>query len=247
MRIPLWLVIFSFPIFARAGGSVDFDFHAKPLLQKSPALYKFVEEALDVSKTGDGVRLGKDAGPDEGKRVPPFTFEAKPKSYLGAFVFVLTIDQTEDGLPKVTIQPIWPPHSSAAIQSANASPAPKRPILEAGKNYSESDLKAIEGQARDYISSLIPLGADLETARATLKAGAFEDIEYNAHSGVILPQDVATKRGITQPIGTQSIVITLAKVMEPKIPMVLYLFVFLGFDAQGKLIAIEPLSEIDAP
>lgn len=226
---------------------MDFDFHAKPLLQKSPALYKFVEEALDVSRTGDGVRLGKDAGADEGKRIPPFTFEAKPKSYLGAFVFILTIDETADGLPKVTIQPIWPPHSSAAIQSANASPAPKRPVLKAGKNYSESDLKAIEGQAKDYISSLIPLGTDIGTARATLKSQAFEDVEYNAHSGFVLPQGAEAKNGVIQPIGTQSIVITLAKVEEPNIPMVLYLFVFLGFDAQGKLIAIEPLSEIDSP
>lgn len=226
---------------------MDFDFHAKPLLQKSPALYNFVEETLDVSRTGDGVRLGKDAGPDEGKRIPPFTFEAKPKSYLGAFIFVLTIDETTDGLPKVTIQPIWPPHSSAAIQGANASPAPKRPILEAGKNYSESDLKAIEGQAKDYISSMIPLGTDIGTARAALKSQAFEDIQYNAHAGIILPQDVAVERGIAQPNGSQSIIITLAKVQEPKMPMVLYLFIFLGFDAQGKLIAIEPLSEIDSP
>ncbi|HEY8902754.1 MAG TPA: hypothetical protein VIM48_03545, partial [Chthoniobacterales bacterium] len=192
------------------------------------------------------VRPGKNADPDEGKWIPPFTFEAKPKSGLGAPVFILTIDQTADGLPSVTIKPIWPPHNSAAIQEV-ATPGPKRPTLEAGRNYSESEIKAIEAQAKDYIASLVPLGTDIQTARATLKSQAFEDIEYNANSGVILPQSIATKKGINQPIGTQSIRITLCKTPEPKVPMVWYLFVFLGFDAQGKLTAIEPVSDIDAP
>jgi len=123
MKTLLSLLLFLLPLCAKAGGSVEFDYHAKPLLQKDPSLYKFVIENLDFSKVGDGARLGKDAGPDQGKRVPPFTFEAKPKSHLGAFIFILIIDQNEDGLPVVTIKPISPPHPSAKIQAEQGAAA----------------------------------------------------------------------------------------------------------------------------
>jgi hypothetical protein len=43
-----------------AGGSVEWEFHALPLLRKSPELLRVVEMSLDVEHVGEGVRVGRD-------------------------------------------------------------------------------------------------------------------------------------------------------------------------------------------
>ena len=77
--------------FARAGGSVDWEFHALPILKQHPELLSIIEHSLDVSKTGSGVRLGKDFGKDQGKRIPPYEFDARPKGSSGDYNLILII------------------------------------------------------------------------------------------------------------------------------------------------------------
>jgi hypothetical protein len=77
--------------FTWAGGSVDWEFHAMPILRQHPELLSIIERTLDVAKTGDGLRLGKDSGQKQGKRIPPYEFPARPKGSSGDFNLILII------------------------------------------------------------------------------------------------------------------------------------------------------------
>ncbi|HKP02039.1 MAG TPA: hypothetical protein VJU77_01640 [Chthoniobacterales bacterium] len=81
--------------FAFGGGSVEWNFHALPILKKNPDLLKIITDSLDVAPTGNGVRLGKDAGEREGSRVPPFEFPARLKGASGPYTFTLVIHDSE--------------------------------------------------------------------------------------------------------------------------------------------------------
>jgi hypothetical protein len=124
---------------------------------------------------------------------------------------------------------------------------PQRPKLEAGRNYSASEIGTIEAQTKAYLLSLVPLGTDVQAALATLKAQMFQQVDYDPHSGFVLPSSVADARGIKGQVGVKSIRVLVAKNASPKEPIVQYLYGFLGFDEKGHLIAIEAASDIDSP
>jgi hypothetical protein len=77
--------------FAWAEGSVDWEFHAMPILRQHPELLSIIERALDVAKTGSGTRMGKDFGQQQGKRIPPYEFRSRPKGSSGDFNLILII------------------------------------------------------------------------------------------------------------------------------------------------------------
>jgi hypothetical protein len=76
---------------AQGGGSIEWNFHAIPILKKHPELLSIINTSLEVSKTGDGLRLGKDFGEEQGKRIPPYKFPARTKGSSGAFDLILII------------------------------------------------------------------------------------------------------------------------------------------------------------
>ncbi|MCX6847374.1 MAG: hypothetical protein NTY98_00480 [Verrucomicrobia bacterium] len=78
-----------------AGGSVGFEDQAVPLLKTQPALLQFVQQSLDVAPVGSGVRLGKEFGESTGKRITPFSFEARPKGAAGPFSLLLIVYSPE--------------------------------------------------------------------------------------------------------------------------------------------------------
>jgi hypothetical protein len=78
------LVLLPFS-FTMAEGSVEWDFHAMPILRQHPELLSVIQYSLDVAKTGSGTRLGKDFGMEQGKRIPPYEFNAKPKGFAGDY------------------------------------------------------------------------------------------------------------------------------------------------------------------
>ena len=82
---------------ARAGGSISFQDDAIPLLRRQPALLQFVQQTLDISPTGWGLRLGHDFGDRVGTRVPPFRFEARPKGQKGPYTLLLIINDPDTG------------------------------------------------------------------------------------------------------------------------------------------------------
>ncbi len=73
------------------GGSVGWAFHALPILKKYPDLLALIETSLDVRDVGGGVRLGKDFGDEQGKRIPPFEFPARLKGSTGPYTLLLII------------------------------------------------------------------------------------------------------------------------------------------------------------
>lgn len=87
----LTLALLVFSQVGLAGGSVEWAADALPLLKSHPGLLKTTTSSFDVSKTGGGMRLGRDFGADQGKRIPPFEFEAKLKGSPGDFNLLLII------------------------------------------------------------------------------------------------------------------------------------------------------------
>jgi len=86
-----------------AGGSVEWKFHALPLLRKAPELLRIVEMSLDVERVGEGVRVGRDSSGQAtvpelgvGTRVPPFEFAARPKGSTGPRNLLLIIHNDEN-------------------------------------------------------------------------------------------------------------------------------------------------------
>jgi hypothetical protein len=94
-----FLTLFAFfTLFTKgllAGGSVSFEEQAVPLLQTQPVLLQFVQRSLDVAPVGSAIRLGKDFGDNTGKRITPFSFEARPKGTTGPFTLLLIVNSTE--------------------------------------------------------------------------------------------------------------------------------------------------------
>jgi hypothetical protein len=101
MKSPLHCLITLFTISTLfttrvfAGGSVSFEDQAVPLLKTQPSLLQFVQQSLDVAPVGVGIRLGKDFGDLAGKRITPFSFEARPKGAAGPFTLLLIVNSTE--------------------------------------------------------------------------------------------------------------------------------------------------------
>lgn len=75
-----------------AGGSFALE-DIKPILEKAPAVAKWLNETLDLDETGDATRIGQNVNPRlGGTRVGPYTILAKPKDAAGPFVFEVTIE-----------------------------------------------------------------------------------------------------------------------------------------------------------
>jgi hypothetical protein len=78
---------------------------------------KMLESGLDVAPAGMGLRLGAHFGDEAGKRISPFTFEARPKGTSGPYTLLLTIYSPEgasNGEQEATtvwidIKPLHPP------------------------------------------------------------------------------------------------------------------------------------------
>jgi hypothetical protein len=70
---------------------VAWESDALPLLKQHPELLAMIEKSLDVWPVGGGVRLGKDFGDDQGKRIPPFEFDARLKGSMGPYNLLLII------------------------------------------------------------------------------------------------------------------------------------------------------------
>ncbi|MDD5260337.1 MAG: hypothetical protein PHD76_00670 [Methylacidiphilales bacterium] len=91
-KYPLIGILILLTIFpAHGGGSVEWDFHALPILKKHPELLAVIEKSLEVSQTGNGIRLGKDAGKEVGKRISPYEFPARIKGSTGPYDLILII------------------------------------------------------------------------------------------------------------------------------------------------------------
>ena len=73
------------------GGSVEWTSHALPILKQHPDLLAVIETTLDVQEVGGGLRLGKDFGEQQGKRIPPFEFPARLKGSTGPYNLLLII------------------------------------------------------------------------------------------------------------------------------------------------------------
>lgn len=87
----LVLAIFALQTPGFCGGSVDWEFHALPILKAHPDLLRVITSSLDVSKSGLGVRLGKDFGDQQGMRIPPYEFPARLKGSTGSYNLILVI------------------------------------------------------------------------------------------------------------------------------------------------------------
>lgn len=85
------LAIFAIQTTGFCGGSVDWDFHALPILKAHPDLLRVITSSLDVSRIGLGVRLGKDFGDQQGMRIPPYEFPARLKGSTGSYNLILVI------------------------------------------------------------------------------------------------------------------------------------------------------------
>ena len=135
---------------------------------------------------------------------------------------------------------------SLTLATSAMSQDVKKPTFNLDQAYTQEQLAQMETQAKNYILSLVPLGSDVQTALTTLKEHVSKEVDYNHNNGITLPEKTAKARGISGQLGVQSIKVLVAKTEKPKVPAISYLYVFLGFDATGKLIAVEPITEIDA-
>jgi hypothetical protein len=103
MRVFVISILLAFSVqSASAGGSVDWDVHALPLLRKAPDLLRVIEQSLDVQRVGDGLRVGSDSsghstvpGLEVGTRIPPFEFAAHAKGTTGSYSLSLVIHSGE--------------------------------------------------------------------------------------------------------------------------------------------------------
>lgn len=86
-----WLTCLCVVSHALAGGTIDWNFHALPILKKHPDLLAMIENALDVNPKGVGIRVGKDFGEEQGKRMAPFEFPARVKGSTGPYNLRLII------------------------------------------------------------------------------------------------------------------------------------------------------------
>ena len=75
------------------GGSVAFA-DVQDVLQQKPRLAKYLASTLDIAESGDARRLGRQFTHLGGKRIGPYTFDAKPKGAEGAFQFQVTLCTT---------------------------------------------------------------------------------------------------------------------------------------------------------
>jgi hypothetical protein len=119
MRVPLLLIILLLAVQSTfAGGTVEWEFHAFPILKKHPNLLKTIESSLDVRPVGWGVRVGRDASGNPtipelgvGARIPPFEFPARLKGSTGDYDLMLIIHDPSglsnpgDGQTYIEIRP----------------------------------------------------------------------------------------------------------------------------------------------
>ena len=91
MRFAIFIIAVLFPVLANADGTIylsDID----ALLKQQPELYKTLKTTLDIEEIGLAPRISAymSAGLG-GRRVAPYTFDAKPKGSKGPYIFVLEI------------------------------------------------------------------------------------------------------------------------------------------------------------
>lgn len=104
----------SAPLKLRAGGSVDWEFYALPILRKHPQFLKIIETSLDVRRVGVGVRVGRDASGNAtipelgvGARIPPFEFPARLKGSDGPYDLLLIIHDADTGVSQPGEKGVW--------------------------------------------------------------------------------------------------------------------------------------------
>jgi hypothetical protein len=78
-----------------AGGSIALE-EIMPLLEKAPAMVKWLNDTLDLDTVGDATRIGQNVNPRlGGTRIGPYTILAKPKGAPEPYIFEVTIETTQ--------------------------------------------------------------------------------------------------------------------------------------------------------
>ena len=91
------LVFFVLASVSLASGSIGWDDVSMRLSHDAPDLIKVINDAFDVYRVGDALRLGPrssdviDGRAQAGTRVPPYEFYCKPKGARGPFSLQITI------------------------------------------------------------------------------------------------------------------------------------------------------------
>ena len=99
-------VVLSTVFSAQAGGSVDWTQDALSLLKKNPKLALIIDKTLEVAQNGTAIRLGKNFGDEQGRRVSPYQFAARMKGSKGPYDLVLIIHDVS-GLHEVDDEQTW--------------------------------------------------------------------------------------------------------------------------------------------
>jgi hypothetical protein len=118
-------------------------------------------------------------------------------------------------------------------------------ILSAGERIL---IKGDDDQMKELILSHYPIGTKLEHLLMDFPTRFIVfDASFDSKNGIFLPESEAKERGLSLPIGTQSLRIIVDK-RYPKglIPFVEELIVLFGFDQEGNLIDVQTIHSIDA-
>ena len=92
-----FLILFALlcvPAFARAEGSIPWNFVHDQIKSQDPKLIAFVDEAFTIAPSGGAMRPL--TGDHAGERFAPYNFFAKRKGAKGDYVFNLTFDVTNE-------------------------------------------------------------------------------------------------------------------------------------------------------
>jgi hypothetical protein len=81
------------PVCCPGGGSCDFEEDVKPILMQEPALADYLLSTLDFYRTASAVRIGGIVNQElGGKRIGPYTIDARPRGLKGPYIFLVTIN-----------------------------------------------------------------------------------------------------------------------------------------------------------
>jgi hypothetical protein len=96
----LLLLLSGFSV--RAGGSIAWE-DVQGRLKDAPGLLRVIDEAFEVNRVGDALRLGPrsvdvmEGRAEVGTRVPPYTFYCKVRGHSGDYDLVLVLDEQGEG------------------------------------------------------------------------------------------------------------------------------------------------------
>jgi len=122
------------PLSAFAGGSISWEDAAKYIAQDGdPSLVKSVTQKYTIEPVGTGIRMGAHNGPDGGKVIPPFEFEAKEKSNSKSYLLEIKPSDDFETTKRYTVVATASESSAPApaAQSAPAKPPVKAEIVPA--------------------------------------------------------------------------------------------------------------------